>query len=159
MHNEGFQIRRATPEDIYEIKKITAQAFKEYDRLAGGINGLDALTETDEDIMHDIETKVVFVAFMDDSIVGSVRVKVNDDNTAYLSRFAVSPEFQNLGIGKALMNLVDIHMRHIGVKHMELHTASKITTLIRFYYGRGFYIDSTSKDRGYIRALLCKDYE
>ena len=33
------------------------------------------------------------------------------------------------------------------------------SNLIRFYYGRGYYIDSTTKDRGYIRALLCKDYE
>jgi len=31
--------------------------------------------------------------------------------------------------------------------------------LIRFYYGRGFYIESTTNDRGYIRALMVKEYQ
>ena len=56
------------------------------------------------------------------------------------------------------MNLVDIKMREMGVKRIMLHTGAKVGSLVRFYYGRGFYIDSTTKDRGYIRALLCKDY-
>ena len=42
---------------------------------------------------------------------------------------------------------------------IQLHTGSKITSLIRFYYGRGFYIDSTDKSRGYVRALLIKEYQ
>ena len=38
-----------------------------------------------------------------------------------------------------------------------LHTASKATSLVRFYFNSGFYIVSTTKDKGYIRALLIKD--
>ena len=57
------------------------------------------------------------------------------------------------------MNIVDKIMIDQGVKKLSLHTASKIASLIRFYYGRGFYIDSTDKSKGYIRALLVKDYE
>ncbi|MBO5369458.1 MAG: GNAT family N-acetyltransferase, partial [Clostridia bacterium] len=91
-------------------------------------------------------------------VVGSVRVAV-DGETAYLSRFGVSPEYQNLGVGKALMNLVDINMKVMGVKLIQLHTGAKFISLITFYYGFGFYVDSTNKDRGYIRALLCKDYK
>jgi hypothetical protein len=34
-----------------------------------------------------------------------------------------------------------------------------MTSSIRFYYGMGFYIHSTSTDRGYIRALLCKELD
>ena len=99
----------------------------------------------------------MLVAYINGKVVGSVRVKVNGE-TAYLSRFGVNPEFQNLGIGKALMNLVDINMKVLGVKQLQLHTAAKIKSLVCFYYGRGFYIDSTTKERDYIRALLCKDY-
>ena len=91
--------------------------------------------------------------------VGSVRVEVFPDKTAYLSRFAVKVTSQNNGIGKSIMNLVDRIMIKNGVREIRLHTGAKITSLIRFYYGRGFYIDSTDKSRGYVRALLIKEYD
>ncbi len=56
------------------------------------------------------------------------------------------------------MNLVDKIMIDKGIKEISLHTGAKITSLVRFYYGRGFYIDSTDKSRGYVRALLKKEY-
>ena len=40
-----------------------------------------------------------------------------------------------------------------------LHTCSKVTALIRFYYGRGFYISDVDYSRGYPRAELIKEYE
>lgn len=157
MENKMFEVRRAEEKDVPAIQKITKQAFLRYIELAK-IGDIDALEETQEDVLHDIKTKLVYVAFIDDEVVGSVRIEVRDDKTAYLSRFAVGTAYQNAGIGKAMMNLVDIAMRHNGVRQLQLHTGAKITGLIRFYYGRGFYIDSTTKDKGYIRAFLCKDY-
>ncbi|MDP4088409.1 MAG: hypothetical protein Q8930_03940, partial [Bacillota bacterium] len=62
------------------------------------------------------------------------------------------------GVGGRLMDMVDEAMKTAGVERIYLHTASKILSLVRFYYGRGFYIDSTATDRGYIRAFLCKNY-
>ncbi|MBE7051281.1 MAG: GNAT family N-acetyltransferase [Ruminococcaceae bacterium] len=155
--NHGFEIRNASLEDVPQIKQITLEAFAKYKELAATDYPLAALSETDEDIINDIENNLVLVAYINGRVVGSVRVSVDGD-TAYLSRFGVSPDFQNLGIGKALMNLVDINMKVQGVKQIQLHTGAKIKSLIIFYYGRGFYIESTNKDRGYIRALLCKDY-
>lgn len=157
MNNTGFEIRNASVDDADQIRKITMEAFAKYQELAKTDYPLAALHETDDDIINDIKNKIVLVAYINGHVVGSVRVEVNGD-TAYLSRFGVSTEFQNLGIGKALMNLVDINMKVLGVKQLQLHTGAKITSLVRFYYGRGFYIDSTSKERDYIRAFLCKDY-
>ena len=155
--NHGFEIRNASLEDVPQIKQITLEAFAKYKELAATDYPLAALSETNEDIINDIENNLVLVAYINGRVVGSVRVSVDGD-TAYLSRFGVSPDFQNLGIGKALMNLVDINMKVQGVKQIQLHTGAKIKSLIIFYYGRGLYIESTNKDRGYIRALLCKDY-
>ena len=56
------------------------------------------------------------------------------------------------------MNVVDKVMRENHVKLLRLHTASKVTALIRFYYGRGFYIASVENSRGYPRAELVKEY-
>ncbi len=159
MDKLGFEVRCATYDDIKAIEQITSEAFKKYAQMAG-IDSVAALCETEDDIRHDIDTKLVLVAFLDNVPVGSVRVEVNmADKTAYLSRFGVRLNAQNNGIGKSLMNLVDIKMLEMGVRKISLHTGSKVKDLVRFYYGRGFYIDSTSKDRGYIRALMCKDYE
>ena len=127
-----FQVREATYDDIPAIMNITREAFVKYRELAG-TEHLAALDESYNDVKNDINTKVVLLALSDGEPVGSVRVEVFPDKTAYLSRFAVKVTSQNNGIGKSIMNLVD--------------------------YGRGFYIDSTDKSRGYVRALLIKEYD
>ncbi|MDO4562499.1 MAG: GNAT family N-acetyltransferase [Clostridia bacterium] len=156
--NKFFEVRHAVEADASAIAQITRDAFGRYCAMAD-LSTCDALCETPEDIIRDIKEKIVLVAYIDDEVVGSVRVTVNEaEKTAYLSRFGVSMKYQNLGIGKALINMVDITMRSIGVREISLHTASKASGLVRFYYGRGYYIDSTDKSRGYIRALLVKKY-
>lgn len=155
----SFIIRRAAVNDAEAIREITLEAFRKYMEDTGLTGTMDALEESLDDIRMDIESKEVFVAFIDNVPVGTIRVQILPDNTAYISRFGVSLHYHNIGIGKSLINLVDKHLKSRGVKKVSLHTASKYRDLIRFYYGRGFYIDSTTKDRGYIRALLTKEYE
>ena len=156
--NAGLTIRQASYDDIPKIHEIMEDAFKLYVESAG-LESIHALHETYDEIKNDIDTKWVLVAYMGDKIVASLRIEVMGDGTAYLSRFGVSPENQNAGIGKSMMHAVDDIMKKCHIRQLQLHTASKISGLIRFYYGRGFYIDSTTKDKGYIRAFLCKDYE
>ena len=153
-----FEVRIAQYEDIPAILTITKEAFLKYAQLAQ-IDTTPALSETYEDVKNDIDNKIVLIAFSDGVPVGSVRVEIFDDKTAYLTRFGVKVTSQNNGIGKSIMNLVDKIMIKNGVKKISLHTGAKVTSLIRFYYGRGFYIDSTDKSKGYIRALLIKDYD
>lgn len=157
--NYSFVIRKASIEDAEAIQAITKEAFKKYMQDTGLVGTMEALEESLDAIRSDIKNKEVFVAFMDEVPVGTIRVQINPDSTAYISRFGVSLNYHNIGIGKSLMNLVDKLLRSKDVKSVSLHTASKYKDLIRFYYGRGFYIDSTSKDRGYVRALLVKEYE
>ena len=154
----SFEIRTATYDDIPDILSITKEAFEKYIELAG-IQTTPAMSETYDDVKNDIDNKIVLIAFSEGVPVGSARIEIFDDNTAYFSRFGVKVTSQNNGIGKSIMNLVDRILINKGVKKLCLHTGAKITSLIRFYYGRGFYIDSTDKSKGYIRALLVKDYE
>jgi Predicted acetyltransferase len=153
-----FVVRRAIEEDIPQIREITREAFKMYMEGAGITKTLPALEETEEDIKKDIENKVVLVALINGEVVGSVRVEIMPDNTGYLSRFGVAIANQKNGVGKVLMSAVDKTMKELGITNLYLHTASRLFPLVRFYYGRGFYIESTTNDRGYIRALLCKEY-
>ena len=156
----GFEVRHATTAEVPAIMKITQEAFANYCALAGiDPTKITATSETAECVARDIETKEVYVAFIDDVPVGSVRVEILDDNRARLSRFGVRTDHQNHGIGKILMNVVDNSMRQKGIKILELYTAAKFQLLVRFYYGRGFYIEEVSNDRGYARAKLVKEYD
>lgn len=154
-----FVVRKAIAEDAPYIYAITKDVFKGYQEQVGISSTIAALNETVEDIIKDIETKEVFTALYNGQVVGSVRIEVKEDKTAYLSRFGVHLDFQNKGVGKILMNAVDNGMEALSVTSLSLHTASKMLSLVRFYYGRGFYIESTTNDKGYIRALLCKEYK
>ncbi|MEE0943866.1 MAG: GNAT family N-acetyltransferase [Clostridia bacterium] len=154
-----FHVRSATYDDIEAIQSIVREAFIKYAEMSEAAEP-EALKETVKDIKKDIDTKIVLIAERDNVPVGSVRVEINEETkTAYLSRFAVKVSSQNNGIGKSLMNLVDEIMIKHGVKSISLHTDSKLTPLIRFYYGRGFYIDSVDKSKGYVRACLVKEYK
>ncbi len=156
--NYSFIIRKATLEDAPAIATIVQEAFKKYMQDTGLSVMMDALTESIETIEADITEKEVYIALIDDNPVGTIRIKLMPDETAYISRFGVMLDYHNIGIGKSLMNLADKILKSHGVKKVSLHTASKYRDLIRFYYGRGFYVESTSTDRGYIRALLVKEY-
>lgn len=156
--NYSFIIRKATLEDAPAISDIMHESFKKYMKDTGLSGTMEALRESIEEIKADIINKEVYIAIIDDNPVGSIRIEFLPDNTAYISRFGVMLDYHNIGIGKSLINLVDKILKSRGIKKVSLHTASKYRDLIRFYYGRGFYIESTSTDRGYIRALLVKEY-
>ena len=87
-----------------------------YCEMAGLSYDIEALNETYDDVKHDIETKEVYVVFIDNEPIGAVRIELQDNNEAYLSRFAVKSSERNNGIGKTLMNVVDSVMRENGVK-------------------------------------------
>jgi ribosomal protein S18 acetylase RimI-like enzyme len=154
----SFIIRKAVPEDAEAIKLILQESFKKYMRDTGLVGTMEALEETVDCIKSEIEAKEAFVAFINGAPAGAIRVEILPDNTAYISRFGVRPQYQNIGIGKGLMSIVDKLLISKGVKKVCLHTASKYKDLVRFYYGRGFYVDSTSRVKGYIRALMVKEY-
>ncbi len=152
----AFIIQQAEVSDAGDVYAIIQKAFCEYAEAAG-LTNVQALKETPADIEKAIREKVVYIALIDKVIVGTVRVDITGD-TAYISRFAVNSSHRNIGIGKSLMNLVDKYLISKNVRQVSLHTASKYGALMRFYYGRGFYVESVSHDRGYPRARLVKDY-
>ena len=156
--NGVFQIRFATEADAEAIHSITCEAFRKYCEMAG-IPDIEALHETVDDVRRDITEKTVVVAYLDSTVVGSLRLTFDEAaKTAYVSRFGVSRTYRNNGIGKALSNVADMIAKSRGMRCARLHTASKLAEIVRFYYSRGYYIESVSDDRGYLRAEMVKDY-
>ena len=151
-----LNIKQADENDLQSVKNITKTAFKEYAKRACPQAAQSALTETDDDIKNDIKTKYVSLAFFGDKAVGSLRIE-SDGETAYLSRFGVLPGYRSSGCGRLLLDDAVRMLKDKGVKKLYLHTASKATTLMRFYYGRGFYVESVDTSKDYIRVKMIKE--
>lgn len=156
--NYSFLIRKAGANDIKAIQAIVNEAFNKYIKEAGIPGSIDALKETPEDIIRDINTKEVFMSLVNNAPVGTIRVEIKHDKTALITRFGVMPEYQNNGIGRSIMSYIDKFLVLKKIEKAYLYTASKHKDLVRFYYSMGFYIDSTTKDKGYTRALMVKEY-
>lgn len=149
-----MNIRKAQVADSKDILSVTRQAFTQYhdelhaDYVVGG------LVETEQDIIDDINNNYVYVAEIDGVIVGSIRFQKLTDELAYIYRFGVSPSINNTGIGSHLLSKVIDKCKHENYKAIALHTNARYYKLARYYYGKHFYVHSTSNDKGYIRALF-----
>jgi predicted N-acetyltransferase YhbS len=153
-----FEIRLATEDDAQGIQSITKKAFQIYRENVKTANAyFSALTESVEDIKKDITHKTVFIAVREGEIVGSIRVEFLTPELAYISRFAVNPDEHNQGVGAGILQKALDECTENGIIKAALHTNSKYYKLARYYYGKGFYVHSTTFDRGYIRALFIKD--
>jgi len=150
-------VRKAVAEDAQTILDITREAFTKYAKDLGQPEKVCALKENIKTVEEDIKYKTVFIGFEDDVPVGSIRYECVEGNLAYLSRFGVKLEAQKCGIGRELMDAVVTDCRKRGISAIALHTCTKMFDLVRFYYGRGFYIHSTTHDRGYVRGLFLKE--
>ena len=151
-------IRKAVKKDAPDILNILCDSFSQYIRKSLIPLSLDDMLDDIISIERDIETIDVFIALVDGAPVGTVRVAIREGAPALLTKLGVISNYNNMGIGKTLINLVDKTVASRGAKSLELYTASKNPGIMRFYYGRGFYVESTSNERGYIRALMRKDY-
>jgi ribosomal protein S18 acetylase RimI-like enzyme len=154
---EQILLRRATEKDAPEILAITRAAFDIYAQEVRKRESIAALFETIDDVKTDIANKYVYVCEMDGAIIGSVRVALPGQGIAYLSRFSISPDVHNLGLGGLLLEKVRVECASMGVRAITLHTASKMRSTVAFYLKNGYYIHSISKDADYIRAFMVNE--
>lgn len=152
-------IRRATDEDTDNVLKVTKESFSLYQEDLHVNYEVKALKETIESTLRDIRENAVFVVERFGVLVGAIRIKKLSNDLWYIYRFGVSPEISNTGFGSALLDAAITYARDNGAKAIALHTNAKYYSLARYYYGKQFYVHSTSFDRGYVRALFVLELE
>ena len=147
---------KAEQQDAAAINDITRKAFKLYAAEVGPQSHIKALEEPESAVLNDIANNCVFVA-KDESgkILGSVRIKGISPELAYLYRFGV--KIRNAGVGSGLLQAAIDYCNGQGYAAITLHTNSKYYKLARYYYGKQFFVHSTSTAKGYIRALFVKE--
>ncbi len=148
-----IMIKKAGPKDAGIVYEITREAFKKYAQDLEQPQAVEALRDTRDDILRDIREKTVLIGYLNGQPAGSVRFEVIGD-VARITRFGVKLMAQGRGVGSALIGAVETMCREMGLKAILLHTSARMFPLVRFYYGQGFFVHSTTTDRGYIRALM-----
>ncbi len=154
---ESIVFKKAGDADVADIKRVTRKAFTDYAREIRRENNVAALHETDDAILSDIQSKHVYLCEVDGKAAGSVRFEVLEQDIAYLSRLAVDPEYQSLGIGGLLLEKVKRECTTLGVRAIALHTASRMRSAVAFYLKNGYYIHSITRDKEYIRAFMVNE--
>lgn len=150
-----ISIRKAVPNDATQIHSVLAVSFADYYTLLGITP--PGISETTDDIKDDIEKKNVLVARASNTLtVGTIRFHMIGD-VWYISRFGVLPNWQASGTGEKLMHEVERLAKELGATAIMLHSATKLSKQVRYYYGQGFFIHSTDNSNGYIRALFIKE--
>lgn len=153
-------IRQAEPADLGEIKQVIKIAMDQYSLVSHipVLSPLDALCETADDLMKYVLSDYFLVAVYENKIVGTIRVSEVSKDEAYISRFAVLPSIQKIGVGSVIFEAAEKYIKNKGYHKVSLHTALRNASLVRFYTSRDFMLFETKNDRGYARGTFIKHY-
>jgi len=151
--SEALTIETALIDDSAEILALQKLSYRAEAELYNDYS-LSPLRQTIENLSEDFETMVFLKAVMDNKIVGSVRA-FNVGDTCHIWRLIVHPLYQNLGIGKKLMD--EIEARFVLCRY-EVFTGTKTKRKIFFFQKLGYQIFASEKvtekrDRVYLEKV------
>ncbi|HOM02952.1 MAG TPA: GNAT family N-acetyltransferase [Acetivibrio sp.] len=150
---EGF-ITEALMEDLPDILNLQKKAFERVAMEEDNFN-ISPMTQTLENITEEYEKRLFLKYILDGKIIGSVRAHLDSDSVCHIGRLIVHPDFQNRGIGKALMK--EIENRFNDCSRYEIFTGYNSKNSIALYKKLG-YVETSVKDvDGVCMVFLKKD--
>ena len=134
-------IERATISDVQEILTLQKLAYQSEAEIYNDYN-ISPLIQTLEEMKDEFKDKYFLKAVVNGKIIGSVRAFVKEE-TCYIGRLIVHPDFQNQGTGTKLMDKIESLFSN--VKRFELFTGHKSKPNIYLYQKLGYRIFRTEK--------------
>lgn len=135
MGSDKPHIRPAKSEDGERLVAVYRSAYRENRQLGFPAKAGSA---TDDDIHDWLESGRLFVAEIDDQLVGAVRFEETSSKRAKISRLGVLEEWKGNGIGSALLGHVEAYARADGYEVVWLTTPAEHPYLPTFYRDRGY---------------------
>ena len=133
-------IERATIGDA-QILTLQKLAYQSEAEIYNDFN-ISPLIQTLEEIKDDFNDKKFLKAVVNGKIIGPVRALVQEE-TCYIGRLIIHPDFQNQGTGTKLMD--EIERFFSKAKRFELFTGHKSKRNIYLYQKLGYRIFRTEK--------------
>jgi ribosomal protein S18 acetylase RimI-like enzyme len=144
MAAESLTFRRAIASDVSAIVSLVESAYRGDTSRTGWTTEADMLEgqRTDgEEVRALIAQKHGFLllAFSGEALVASLALSDIGDRRAYLGMFAVSPQKQGGGVGRAMLAEAERVARHeFGASFMRMTVIAQRTELIAWYERCGF---------------------
>jgi ribosomal protein S18 acetylase RimI-like enzyme len=142
-------ITKATVKDVKSLNTLINSAYRGESSKKGWTteaNILEGLRTTEEELSETIRnSKNTILKFtQNDQIIGSVLL-VEKEQQLYLGMLTVSPDVQNNGVGKKLLQQAEIHAKGSGLPKITMTVISVRTELIAWYKRNG-YADTGARE-------------
>jgi ech hydrogenase subunit C len=131
---EELTIIRAELSDASEILNIQKLAFQSEAEIYNDFS-MSPLRQTLEDIQSDFQNRTFFKAVMNNTIVGIARSRM-EGTICHIGRLAVSPVYQNMGIGKKLLHAVENHFN--AAESFQIYTSHQSKRNIYLFERQGY---------------------
>ena len=156
-----YRCRQGDLSDAEEIHILMHRAFADYAKKKNEKNDQEevinsALREELKAVKVDLENNIVLVLSDGDNIIASLRLEEISKHRYLLKRFAVSPDYQNQGLGTMLFKQAVDRLRELNAHYLQLYSSLENEKLICFYQGLGFNCLETDHSKGYERGLWVK---
>jgi len=149
-----YQFRKAKIEDIAEIVSLVESAYRGETSRNGWTTEADLLDgqRTDHNEISSLirqPDSEIILCEEQTMLLASVHI-VNKTSSAYLGMFAVDPQQQGKGIGKAVLSYVESQIKNQwSCKSIEMTVIKQRNELIRWYQKRGYEITGELRDFPY----------
>nr|WP_315146793.1 GNAT family N-acetyltransferase [uncultured Flavobacterium sp.] len=135
-------IAQATAEDVSSLNQLINSAYRGESSKKGWTteaNILEGKRTTEAELIEIIQDQknTILKYSEDNEIIGCVLL-VEKEDELYLGMLTVSPELQNSGIGKKLMQQAEIYASTLGLSKIVMTVISVREELISWYKRKGF---------------------
>ncbi len=130
-----MRVKLAVAEDASAILDLQRLCYQSEAAIYDDYS-IPPLQQSIDSMRDEFENKVVLKAVESGKIIGSVRAFVKDD-TCFVERLIVHPEFQNKGIGKKLLGSVESIF--LSARRFELFTGEMSAKNLALYGSLGYH--------------------
>jgi len=131
----SVEITKASFADLKTILVLQKQAFFSEADIYNDFDISPPLLQTLEELTKEFSESIILKAVLGDFIVGSVR-GFQVDETVFIKRLIVNPNYQNQGIGTKLMKSIEDSFKNN--KRYELFTGHKSKRNLHLYQKIGY---------------------
>jgi len=141
-------LQKATIEDLGTLLRI--------EKSVSNLKTYSAMV-TEEEWKEELSKSVVYLIKKDDVAIGNISYEIKGDSHAYLSGFAIIPEFQGQGIGNEVLTKILEELKNM--RRIDLAVHPHNIHAIMLYLSFGFIIESWKENYfgdGEPRIVLAK---